>query len=263
LNKIKAGIPGLSQELPRKAGEAAPTEFDRMLHAGEASPTQVQAVKDQKAVQDQSAYNKANDIPDPNGNYDTKKGESFEGAVNTKIDNNEYDKAIPALQQKLDSYKGDKNVDPGTTKKLQNEINQLKVTQRYGVNGQAIRKQYLDTTLSEWRDMGNPDSDNYDPETYQKLYDYASRVAKAGVGGAGNDSDKNKYYAAKAKTGRSAASKEASRIKSNTIGSLPDIKSVTFGNLAPRKITDVKIPEIQQIQSKDLIKKRTISVGKA
>jgi hypothetical protein len=268
LNQFKNRIPGVSQTLPRKAGVAAPDEVDRLIRGGSRDTgATIQAAKDEKAKQDQSAYNAAHDIPDPAGKYDSKKGESFEGAVAARIANNEYDKAIPALQQKLNMYKGDKNVDPKTTKQLQNKIKELNVTKTYGEKGQDVRQLYTETNLTDWRNMGDPESDTYDPEKYQLLYDYDTKLARQGVAGGGQDKegsdDKNKYTAKKAGKGRgSGASRAASLIKDNTVGSLPKLDTISFGDLAPRKVTsDAVIPTIQQIKPGELIKKRAISVS--
>lgn len=264
LNQLKNRIPGLSQTLPRKAGVAAPDEIDRLVRGGSRdTPTTVQAAKDKQTQLDQTAYNAAHDIPDPNAKYDSKKGESFEGAVAARISNNEYDKAIPALQQKLNMYKGDKNVDPKTVKKLQNQIKELNVTKTYGADGQAVRELYTKTNLTDWRNMGDPESDSYDPETYQKLFDYDTKLTRQGVAGNGGADDKNKYTAKKPGKGRgSAASRAASLVKDNTVGSTPNLGMVSFGNLSPQKIgTNAAIPTIQQIKPGELIKKRAISVS--
>lgn len=50
---------------------------------------------------------------------------------------------------------------------------------------------------------------------------------------------------------------------SNTLGSPAALAKIDLSGLAPQKITNATIPTIQQIQAGDLIKKRTISVGKA
>lgn len=119
-------------------------------------------------------------------------------------------------------------------------------------------KQYKNTTLAEWRDMGDPNSDAYDPDTYQSLYDYDNELAKAGVAGSGDGSSKNKYYA---KTSGSGSGSSKAKDDGNTIGSLADIKSVSLSGLAPKKIASSQIPIIQKIPASQLIKKRTISVS--
>jgi hypothetical protein len=266
LNQFKNRIPGVSQTLPRKAGVAAPDEVDRLIRGGARDTgATIQAAKDKQTKINQSAYNAAHDIPDPAGKYDSKKGESFEGAVAARIANNEYDKAIPALQQKLNMYKGDKNVDPKTVKKLQSHIKELNVTKTYGADGQAVRELYTKTNLTDWRNMGDPESDSYDPETYQKLYDYDTKLARQGVAGNGSADEKNKFTAkkpGKGRSGSSAATRAANLIKDNTVGSTPNLGMVSFGNLSPQKIgTNAAIPTIQQIKPGELIKKRAISVS--
>lgn len=259
INKTKAAIPGVAQTLPRQPGEAAHDFIDRMLHSGQASGTQQQAAKDLQKQQTQSQADLAKGIPDPNGQYDTKKGESFEGAVASTIANNEYDKAIPALQQKLAGYGNDNKVDPKTTKKLQDQIKELNVTKQYGQDGQNVRQLYLNTNLSEWRDMGDPNSDTYDPATYKRLYDYDVQLAKNGVSGSSSDSSKNKFTAKTDKNGKGSGS---STIKDNTIGGTPNLPTLSLGDLVPRKVgSAAAIPTIQQLQPGQLVKKRAISVS--
>jgi hypothetical protein len=120
------------------------------------------------------------------------------------------------------------------------------------------------TTLTEWRDMGDPESDTYDPKMYQALYDYDTALAKAGVSDNKTDASQNYYYAkgSKSKSGAGGGAKASSLVKSNTIGSTPNLKSFDFSNMAPQKITSVQIPTIQQITPDQLIKKRAISVSK-
>jgi hypothetical protein len=265
INKTKAAIPFISQTLPRQPGEAAHDFIDRMLHSGQASGTQLQAEKDAKVALDQSAADEAAGIPDPNGKYDTKKGESFEGAVAARIADNQYDLAIPALQQKLATYGNSRNVNPKTKQDLQDQIKELNVTKLYGNQGQRVRSLYLNTSNSDWRNMGDPESDSYDPDTYQLLYEYDSRLAKQGVSDAKGANSKNKFTAKKEGTGRGGSrSAAANLIKDNTIGNTPNLGMVSFGDLSPRKVgTTAAIPTIQQVEPGQLIKKRAISVTAA
>lgn len=262
INKTKNAIPGISQTLPRQAGEQAHDFLDRVLHSGQESGTQKAADVQKQQVLDQSQADQKAGIPDPNGQYDSKKGESFTGAVNDRIANNQYDQAIPALEQKLKSYGDDKNVDPKTTTNLKNQIAELNVTKSYGNNGQDVRQLYKTTTLTQWRDMGDPTSDTYDLDTYQLLWDYDTKLAKAGVAGDAGDTSKSKFTAkdTSKSDAKAAASHAADLIKSNTIGSLPEIKKIELGNLAPQNITNVQVPALQKIPGSQLIKARKITV---
>lgn len=74
---------------------------------------------------------------------------------------------------------------------------------------------YDKTDLTEWRDMGDPESESYDPEMYQKLYNYDSERAKVDASGKSSDNSKNKYSVKTSGSGGagSAASRAAAAAK--------------------------------------------------
>lgn len=77
------------------------------------------------------------------------------------------------------------------------------------------------------------------------------------------EGDISKYEGYGGFTKPKAGSTATDKIKSNTINAPTALPKFSLGNLAPEKIANATIPTIQQIQPGDLIKKRTISVGKA
>jgi hypothetical protein len=255
VNKTKAAIPVIDQSLPRDTGKQAHDFLDRILHSGQSSSSQRADAATLVKQQSQSQADLAAGIPDPNGKYDTKKGESFDGAVKNAIDNNEYDKAIPALQQKLASYGNDNKVDPATTTNLKKQIAELQVTKQYGADGQTVAKLYKDTSLSDWRDMGDPTSDKYDPNTYKLLWHYDGQLKS-------NSAIDKQKFSEKTLTSKEKAAAGASTIKDNTISSTPNLATISLGDLVPRKVTSTAaIPTIQQILPSQLIKPRAISVS--
>lgn len=262
IRSLENRVPLVSQGLPRKAGVAASDLVDRVTHGNRDTNATVQKAKDEASAQNQAASDKAKDIPDPNGKY--AKGDSFDNAVEARIEKGDYDKASAAYQQKLDAQKKDSNIPASKNKELQDKITTLKVLKDGGYDPKII-DQYKKTSVSEWRDMGDPDSDSYDPKTYELLYRYDSALAKDGVSSSSTDPTDNKYTAKKASTsGRgSAASKALSQIKGNTVSSPTDLKNIDFGKLAPEKAGSIKIPTIQKLTAAQEPKKRTISVRKA
>lgn len=60
---------------------------------------------------------------------------------------------------------------------------------------------YNEIDLSEWRDLGDPESDNQNIELYNKLYDYDSERAAVDGSDASSDTSKNKYYVKKSGSG--------------------------------------------------------------
>lgn len=263
IRSLENRVPLVSQGLPRKAGVAASDLVDRVTHGNRDTQATVQKANDEKTAANQSAEDKAKDIPDPNAKY--AKGDSFDNAVEARIEKGDYDKAASAYQQKLDAQKKDSNIPASKNKELQDKITTLKVLKN-GKYDPSVIDLYKKTSLSEWRDMGDPNSDSYDQKTYELLYKYDSDLAGQKVSGSSKDPSDNKYTAKTTGGGSgrgSAASKALAQVKGNTVSAPTDLKNIDFGALAPEKAGSVKIPTIQKITAAQLPKKRTISVRKA
>lgn len=261
LNKI----PGLSQKLPRNPGVAAPDLIDRTTRGDRDTGQEIQAAKTAQVAANVSATDKKTGVPDPNADY--KSGDSFNNAVENRVENKHYDQAIAGLQQQLSIKEKAPDSNSKTTQPIKDQIAQIQVL-KSGNFDPAVRDLYKSTSVSEWRDMGDPTSDTYDPATYQTLYNYDKGLAGKGVSGSSLKKSDPKYTVKTTGTGSgsSSANKAAraalEKVTSNTLGDLPTLGNVSFGNLAPQKITDsaAQVPTIQQIQPNQLIKKRTISV---
>lgn len=251
-------IPGVSQTLPRKEGVAAPDVVDKVTKGTRDTGAGVQVQNTAKGKVNQTKDFKARNIPDPNAS-------NFDDAVKARTEDGNYDAAIEGLNAKLKMNEKDSNIPKSTNKKIETQIKQLEVTKKGGFTP-AMIELYQKTSLSEWRDMGDPLSDAYDPTTYANLYRYDSALADAGVSRNNTKADNTFYSPKKPGKGRKGNSPEdiaLAKIKSNTVGSTPNLGKISFGTLAPEKITNAKIPTIQQIKAGDLIKQRKISVGKA
>lgn len=257
LNKAKDLVPGVSQSLPRKADVAARDLVDRTLRGNRDTPGGVAAKEAAKTEADRTKDFKARNVPDP-------KGKNFDDAVKSRVENGEYDTAIEGLQAKLADNQTNKDIPKSKNKDIEDQIKTLKVT-RDGKYDPAMIDTYKKTSLTEWRDMGDPESDHYDAVMYQKLFEYDSALAGQSVSRNATSQAEPFFSAKKPGKGRggSAADKELSRIKSNTIGSTPNLGKVSLGDLAPQKAGSIKIPTIQQAKAGDLIKKRKITLGKA
>jgi hypothetical protein len=262
---LKNRIPFLSQTLPRKAGVAAADLVDRTTKGTRGTPGSATFEADKKAVGNQSKDFEARGVPDPNKKY--KDGESFDNAVKARFESGEYDKAIEGLKAKLSNDQGKKDIPKSKLKETEDKIKLYEVHKDGGYKPEFADK-YGKVSLSEWRDLGDPESDTYNPELYQKLYDYDNSLAGKAISGNSDDPASNKYTAKKPGKGRggggggSGGGSAASLIKGNTIDGPVNLGKVSLGDLAPQKAGSIKIPTIQQIRSSDLIKKRAISVKK-
>lgn len=259
LASLENRVPILSQQLPRKAGVASKDFLDRVTHGDQETQAQKDAKAQAKTAAEISADFAKRGVPDPNAQYKT--GDSFDNAVENRIENGKYDQAIEGLQAQLAKVRAGDNVTEKQTKPIEDKIKETQVL-KSGKFDPKIRDTYKSTSVSEWRNMGDPESDTYDPEMYQKLYDFDTALAKAGISGSSLAKDKNKFTAKKPGKGRSSSS-SSSTTKSNTIGDMPSLGKFSLGDLAPQKAGSIPIPKITQIQSSDLIKKRKITVGKA
>lgn len=257
LETLKNRVPILSQSLPRKAGVSAQDLVDRTTRGNRDTSTGITARADEKVKTDQTKDFKSRGVPDPNTS-------KFDDAVKSRVESGEYDKAIEGLNAKITANNKDTNIPKSTTKKLEDQVKQLTVT-KDGKYDPSVIQTYKDTSLTEWRDMGDPKSDTYDPKTYQLLFNYDSDLANAGVSRNNTKADRN-FFSAKAdkkSSGRGSAESVAlAKIKSNTLGSTPTLSKVSFGDLAPQKAGSVKMPTLQQVKPGELIKKRAISVKK-
>lgn len=177
------------------------------------------------------------------------------------LEDGNYDANLAVLNAKKDELAADPTAKKSEIAKYDTQIKRGEVYKAHNTPV-ADMEAYKKTSLSEWRNMGDPESDTYDPKMYQLLWNHDSMLAKAGVSDSTLDPSKNKYSA---KTKGGSGGSGLSKVKSNTLGSTPDLKDISLGKLAPEKITDVnaKIPTIANVKPGELIKKRTISVSKA
>lgn len=252
---LKNRIPFLSQTLPRKAGVAAPDFVDRVNRGDRETTAQKETAAKAKTDAEIAADWKKRGVP----NFNEPK---FDDKVQARFENGNYDQAIEGLQAKYDSESKNKDIPKSKLKAIEDKITLYKVHKDGNFSPDFVDK-YKSTSVSEWRNMGDPESDAYDPDTYQKLYEYDTTLAKAGISGSSLAKDKNKYTAKTNKSKSGSKGRADSRITSNALGNAPSLGKVSFGDLAPQKAGSRPIPTIKQIQSSDLIKKRKISVSRA
>lgn len=256
INQLENKIPFLSQHLPRKAGVAAPDLVDRTTRGSRDTNTSVQEQKDAKSLADQQADFAKRGIPDPTAKY--KDGDSFDQAVENRVENKKYDQAIEGLQKQLDIAKNQPDTTTKKTDPIQDKIKQLQILES-GDYDPSIRDTYKNTDLTEWRNLGDPESDSYDPKKYQLLFKYDTQLTDKGISGKDGDKTSPKYSAKVKKAGSGGSNKA---VTSNILGSVPSFKKLSLAELSPEKITNIKIPTIQQVKSGELIKKRAISVSR-
>lgn len=281
-------IPGISQTLPRNPGVSSQDFVDRITQGNHTSPEQAQAASDQK-TQVASAYKGLQDhgvftpairgILDPAGQkvYDELQKGGTVTSANLKtltdgitknigatgdsrfLSNGDYESNLTALQVKYDTLQAD----PTTTQKdldnYQEQIARAKVYQKQDVPYSQI-KQYENTTLNEWRNMGDSAKPTYDPAAYQALWNLDQSLAKAG--GSLNSSDPTQQkFSAVIPSSASRGSGAAKAITSNTLGTLGTLKGADLSKITGKAITGATMPKIAPVTPGSLIKMRSISVG--
>lgn len=144
------------------------------------------------------------------------------------LEREQYDTNLSVLKLKRDLMQADKTVKPSALKDIDVSIKRGQVYKDGKIPYDTIDA-YKSTSLTDWRKMGDPESDSYDPEMYQKLWAIDEKMAKAGVSYRKGKLDKQKYYAKDASG--SGSGRGGSRSFSADFGTLktgdfsPNVKS--------------------------------------
>lgn len=273
VRSLESRIPILSQTLERSPNTTAPDLLDRATRGSHVGGTQAAAAQ-QAAATKQSVQDKiAAGIPVYQPAKGTApKGYSFDNTLNTAIQTGQFDKAIQGLQDELATMNkpGPEHIPPSTKQAVQDKITQLRVAAGAHLSYSDMEL-YNNTSVTAWRNMGDPNKSTYDPKTYQKLWNIDQALAQAGVAGsfkltASSSSNVAKLssdqkYSTKASTSKGGGSSASSLVKNNKIGSLPTIARENFvSNLNARPVT-ANIPQVKLTPPGSLIKAHKISVG--
>ncbi len=232
VSKIMSGIPGLANTLPDKTdaeGNVLTNPNPLSLALGASSTTQQAGVEQTQVLNDQtnSAIQSMNDtgaFSDPNlkaliTDEATKKiytnitsgkqvspadlekvqkamvkGVSENGTDTAYLEREQYDTNLTVLNLKRQLMAADPTTKPSDLKQMDTAIKRGEVYRDNEVPYELISA-YQDTSLTDWRAMGNPESDEYDPDMYQQLWAIDEMMANAGVSYKKGALDKQKYSA--------------------------------------------------------------------
>lgn len=153
------------------------------------------------------------------------KGVSTTGEDTAYLEREQYDTNLAALKLKKKRMEEDKTVKPSDIKKMETAIKRGEVYKEAELPYDMIEA-YQSIGIDEWRKMGDPEDDDYDPDMYQKLYDIDQMMTKAGVSYKKGALDKNKYYAKEKKGGSGSGRSRSSELSS-------DFGKLKAGNFAP------------------------------
>jgi hypothetical protein len=129
------------------------------------------------------------------------KGVSITGDDTAYLEREQYDTNLAVLRLKKKLMEEDKTVKPSDLKKLEVAIKRGEIYKDGQIPYDLI-SDYQGTGVEEWRDMGDPEDDNYDPDMYEKLWQIDQALTKAGVSYKRGSLEKNKYYVKAAGKGR-------------------------------------------------------------
>lgn len=152
------------------------------------------------------------------------KGVSSEGTDTAYLEKGQYDTNITALKMKRELMNADPTTKPSSLKDIDTAIKRGEIYKEKQVPYEDITE-YKDISLEEWRNLGDPEDDSYDPEAYQRLWELDQLMTGGGVS-YGKKLDKNKYYAKDSGKGKGSGS--GSRKMSTDFGKL------TGGTFAPK-----------------------------
>ncbi len=190
-----------------------------------------------------------------------------EDGIKARTEDGDYDSAMLGYRYQLHKLEGDKNVPESKREGLRDEITRLEITAN-GSYPKEVIKLYSDTSLSEWRAFGNPESEDYDPDLYQMLWAYDEQLTGAGVSKSSKGKDKQKFAAAKGRGGKGGSGRGGS---SKNAGFSTDIATQSFrgGGFDPQKplkadfaTPESAIPVLATVPNYDQSKKKKISVNR-
>jgi len=185
--------------------------------------------------------------------------------IKARMEDGEYDKALTGLRYQLAQANQDPNKAASTKQKMKDEIKRLEVTQDKAYAPEVISL-YSKISQSQWRAMGDPESEDYDPDMYDLLYSYDADLADAGVSLKEDNGSKPKYKAKEAGKGKGGKGGRGGKAKSintsiatqNPSGSYQPLKARGASFSTPESA----IPVLAKVPNYDRSKLKKINVTK-
>lgn len=290
LAQLQSRIPFASQALPRAEGKSALDFIDRITrgtHEGEGTRQREEDALDAEAQvasarskleeygllkdnvrnildkDNQRIFDKIRD-----GKKVTEKDmESFvsgvtKGVTETEdtrfLSDGDYDSNLAVLKMKRAMLEEDPTTRQDTLEAYDKQIKRGEIYKELQTPYKAI-KDYKEISLEEWRALGDPESEDYDLERYQRLWEVDTAMTEAGVSRRSSDSEKPKYYLAKSKKKGGGVSK---KVSSNTVGTPVDLGRVNLSGITGKATNVQPLQKITKLKPGELLKKRKISVSK-
>lgn len=129
------------------------------------------------------------------------KGVSSEGTDTAYLEREQYDTNLAVLRLKKKRMEADKTVRPSSLKDIDTAIKRGEIYKEHEIPYDMI-SDYKSVGVEEWRKMGDPEEDEYDPDMYEKLWQIDQLMTKGGVSYKRGALDKNKYFVREGGSGR-------------------------------------------------------------
>lgn len=148
----------------------------------------------------------------------TKGVSSKAGEDTAYLEKEQYDTNLTVLKLKRELMAADKTTKPSTLKDIDLAITRGGIYKDNKVPYDMINE-YKETSQQDWRNMGNPEHDDYDPDMYQKLWDIDKLMTDKKVSYRKGDPEKAKFKAEEAGKGKGKGSGSGRRGGSGSGGS--------------------------------------------
>jgi len=129
------------------------------------------------------------------------KGVSSSGEDTAYLEKGQYDTNLTVLKLKRELMAADKTTKPSSLKDIDLAITRGGIYKDNEVPYDMINE-YKETSQQDWRNMGNPEHDDYDPDMYQKLWDIDKLMTDKKVSYRKGDPEKAKFKAEEAGKGK-------------------------------------------------------------
>lgn len=228
-------VQGAGEQRSAQIGAEIDSNVKGLNNLGALSDPNLKAVLDdkEKAILDKITQGKKVNQGDIKKLQDALvKGVSQTGEDTAYLEREQYDSNLTALKLKKQLMEADKSVKPSDVKKVDTAIKRGEIYKGDKIPYDMISA-YQSTSLTDWRNMGDPEDDAYNPEMYQKLWALDEAMAKAGVSYKKGDLTNQKFSAKKAGKGRGGSRGwRGSGLAASTLSS--DFGTLKSGNFAPQ-----------------------------
>ena len=186
-----------------------------------------------------------------------------EEGIKARTESGDLPEAIAGYRYQLQKVENDPDTPESTKQKYRDEITRLQITQG-GSYPPSIIALYSDTSQSEWRAMGDPDSEDFDPQLYDMLSRYDSELAQQGVSKSTKGGGKAKFV--EKKGGSGGRGRGGSNKGFTTSIALQKFSGPDFSPQKELKANfatpESAIPTLQKVANYDQSKKKKITVSR-